>query len=445
MNRFAKGVLLLSIAAFFAECLEFFINIILARELGEHGMGLYMSILPTIILIVVISSLELPISIAKFIAESEQKLHASMLRHAFRLTVLYTSISTVVAIVALPLIPVFDHYHPLIKGLVIALIPTIAFSSIARGYFMGVQQMGRIAISNLLRKTIQLFCLFLVFSWFSFEDDTSVLISLCVLVLSEVVVLIYLYSQYVIKKRTLQKNQKIYLRGKDVRKRLLSVSIPTTGLRIFHAVMNAIEPFLVKAALLAGGVAGTSTIDQYGMLAGVALTIGFFPAFIGHALLTVLIPSISEAYSRREYTKVIQRLRQAVFITLGYGVPAVWVMYQFAEPLTHLFFDSPEASVYLQLLWPYFLFHFFVMPFQACLIGMGLVKDAFYHNVWASVISFLMMYFLGSMSEFQMTGIILGMNMGVILLTSMHYLTICKELNMTIFMMDKPNAAVNKI
>ena len=45
MNRFVKGIILLSIAAFFAECLEFVVNMILARELGEHGMGLYMSIL----------------------------------------------------------------------------------------------------------------------------------------------------------------------------------------------------------------------------------------------------------------------------------------------------------------------------------------------------------------------------------------------------------------
>lgn len=31
---------------------------ILARELGEHGMGLYMSVLPSIFLVVVIASLE---------------------------------------------------------------------------------------------------------------------------------------------------------------------------------------------------------------------------------------------------------------------------------------------------------------------------------------------------------------------------------------------------
>lgn len=152
MNRFVKGIILLSIAAFFAECLEFVVNMILARELGEHGMGLYMSILPTIFLIIVIASLELPISISKFIAESNPKLHESMLRHAFRMTAIFTAFSTAAASIALPFIPVFDTYHPFIKGIVIGLIPVVAFTSIARGYFMGVQKMGKIAIANVLKK-----------------------------------------------------------------------------------------------------------------------------------------------------------------------------------------------------------------------------------------------------------------------------------------------------
>ncbi|AWD12576.1 polysaccharide biosynthesis protein [Bacillus sp. JNUCC-22] len=434
MNRFVKGIILLSIAAFFAECLEFVVNMILARELGEHGMGLYMSILPTIFLIIVIASLELPISISKFIAESNRKLHESMLRHAFRMTAVFTAFSTAAASIALPFIPVFDTYHPFIKGIVIGLIPVVAFTSIARGYFMGVQQMGKIAVANVMKKIIQVLCLFIFFQWYSFEIDMAVLISLFVLVASDVVVFVYLYTQFILARRALSGHQHIHLRGKDVRKRLLAVSIPTTGLRIFHAVTNAIEPFLVKGALLASGAAGTAAIDQYGMLAGVAMTIGSFPAFIAHSLMVVMIPSISEAYALSQYDIVLKRLRQAIFITFGYGIPAVWVMFQFAGPLTHLFFQSPEAQYYLQLLWPFFLFHLFVMPLQACLIGIGHVKTAFYHNVWSSIVGLSMMYVLGSMPELQMLGIILGMNTGMILLTSLHYATICKDLGVSVFL-----------
>ncbi|MGR3206256.1 polysaccharide biosynthesis protein [Bacillus glycinifermentans] len=437
MNRFVKGIILLSVAAFFAECLEFVINMILARELGEHGMGLYMSVLPSIFLVVVIASLELPVSISKFIAESNPKLHESMLKHAFRMTALCTAFSTAAAAVILPFIPIFDSYHPFIRGLVIGMIPTVAFTSIARGYFMGVQQMGKIATANALKKIFQLIGLFLFFQWYSFEIDTSVLISVFVLVASEVVVFVYLYSQFILVRRTAAKGQHVHLRRSDVLKRLLTVSIPTTGMRVFHAVTNAVEPFLVKGTLIAAGVSKTGAVDQFGMLSGVAMSIGFFPAFIAHSLMVVMIPSISESYAYRQYDRVIKRIKQAIFITLLYGIPSVMVMYHFAEPLTHLFFDSVKVAFYLKLLWPYFLFHFFVMPFQACLIGMGLVKDAFYHNVWASVVSFLMMYILGSMEELQMTGVILAMNTGMLLLTALHYVTICKELGVTLMLTNK--------
>ena len=141
---------------------------------------------------------------------------------------------------------------------------------------MGVQQMGKIATANALKKIFQLIGLFLFFQWYSFELDTSLLISLFVLVASEVVVFVYLFSQFVLVRRAAQKGQQIHLRRNDVLKRLLTVSIPTTGLRVFHAVTNAVEPFLVKGTLLAAGVSRTSAIDQFGMLSGVAMTIGFF-------------------------------------------------------------------------------------------------------------------------------------------------------------------------
>ncbi len=156
----------------------------------------------------VIASLELPVSISKFIAESTPKLHESMLKHALRMTAVCTVFSTAAAVIILPFIPVFDSYHPLIRGLVIGMIPTVAFTSIARGYFMGVQQMGKIATANALKKIFQLIGLFLFFQWYSFELDTSLLISLFVLVASEVVVFVYLFSQFVLVRRAAQKGSR---------------------------------------------------------------------------------------------------------------------------------------------------------------------------------------------------------------------------------------------
>lgn len=95
---------------------------------------------------------------------------------------------------------------------------------------------------------------------------------------------------------------------------------------------------------MAAGVAGTAAIDQYGMLAGVAVTIGSFPAFIAHSLMVVMIPSISEAYALSQYDIVLKRLKQSIFITFGYGIPAVWIMFSLRD-LSHICSFTPRSAV----------------------------------------------------------------------------------------------------
>ena len=434
MKMFLRGVILLILVAFVGECIEFLVNMVLARELGEAGMGLYMTILPSIFLVVILASLELPISISKFVAEKESKYHHNMLKHATRLAVVFTIIVGILTAIIIPYVPVFDHYHPLVKWLVIILIPVISLASIARGYFMGIQAMGKIAFSAFLRKAIQLLLLVFIYQLFDFNLETSLLIALCTLVASDIVMFAYLAFEYILSMRKLKRKPKERIDAKIVRRSLLSVSLPTTGLRIFHAVTHAVQPFLIKAALMKAGLPAAVATVHYGLLAGVALTIGFFPAFIAHSLLIVLIPTVSEAYAKGNTYKLQMLLQKVMKFTFLYGVPAVVIFYFFAEPLTHLFFESTAATMYLQMLWPYFLFHFFVIPMQAYLIGLGLVKDALYHTIWSHTISFIMMFVLGSFQQLQMEGIIIGMNMGAVLLTMMHYVTICKKIGISILL-----------
>lgn len=432
MKLFYRGVILLAIAAFFGESLELLTNIVLARELGEKGLGLYMSILPTIMLIAVLASMELPISISKFVAEKEKRFHRSMLLHAVGLAFLITIFFLVLAIILLPQVSVFDQYHPYVRILVYILIPIISFSAVFRGYFMGSQQMGKIAFSNFLRKAFQLLLLVFVYQLFQFEPDIALLIALSTLVISELIVFAFMATLLFIQMKSEKSYPSSTIDGVTVRKSLLNVSLPMTGVRIFHSVTFAVKPFLIKAALMNAGLTGAMATAQFGKLAGVAFSIGFFPAFIAHSLLIVLIPTVAEAYAKNDYKKLQKLLQKVMKITFGYGLPSVFVFYFFAEPLTGLFFKNSPAVVYLQLLVPYFLFHFFVIPLQAYLIGLGLVKDALIHAVWSTLISFLLMYFLGSMPTLQMHGIIIGMNTGVVLLTLMHYVTVCHKIGISL-------------
>ena len=431
MKLFIRGLLFLAITAFFGECLEFVINMILARELGERGMGIYMSILPSIFLIVIIASLELPVSLSKFIAEKETVYHRNILSQVWRLTIVFTCIFLLIATLIYTLFPFLAVYHPSVRWLTLFLIPIISFSSIARGYFMGVHHMGKVAAANFLRKVAQLFLLVMVYQLFSFETNTAIIIAICTFIGSEGVVFLYFMQAYFLSIKKIKNQASKSADKAEVGKALLSVSLPTTILRIFHAVSHAIQPFLIKAALLHSGMTEIMATEHFGVMAGVALTIGFFPAFIAHSLLVALIPVVSEKVSKFDIKGIHSLLRQVIWITLGYGAPAVFIFYFWGDELTALFFQSTSASYYLKLLWPYFFFHFFVMPLQAFMIGFGLVKDALYHTIWATAVSFSIIYLLGSLPEFSMAGVIIGMNAGALLLTLLHYKTVCNRLGIT--------------
>jgi len=429
-----KGFIFLAASACLGEGIEFLTNMILARELGSHGLGLYMSILPTIFLIVLISSFELPVSISKFIAEREERFHRNILYHAVTITIVFTSILFLLGTGIIPLIPLFQSFHPYIKWMVIILIPVISFTSVARGYFMGKQEMGKIAVSNFLRKIAQLAVLFGVFRFFDFDAETSILIAIGAFIGSEIVVFLYLIYMFVVQFQHLKRQPFSNLNRKAVRKNLMSVSIPTTGMRIFSAFTNAIQPFIIKGALVHSGLSATVATEHFGMLMGVAASIGFFPAFIAHSLLVVLIPGVSKTYSERNYGSLQKMLQQVIKITLLYGIPAVICFYFFAPQLTSLFFKSSASAAFLQLLWPCFLFHYFVMPMQAFMIGLDMVKEAFLHIIWANIFCFALIFVLGSRPEWRMDGVIVGMNTEAMLLALMHYLTICKKIGVTVFM-----------
>ena len=59
------------IAGFITKILGFINRIVMARILGEEGVGLYMMAVPTFILAITLTQIGLPVAIAKFVAEAE--------------------------------------------------------------------------------------------------------------------------------------------------------------------------------------------------------------------------------------------------------------------------------------------------------------------------------------------------------------------------------------
>ncbi len=72
-QNFLKGTIILIIAGMITRFLGFINRIVVARLMGEEGIGLYNMALPTLFLMYTISQIGLPIAIAKRVAEADAK------------------------------------------------------------------------------------------------------------------------------------------------------------------------------------------------------------------------------------------------------------------------------------------------------------------------------------------------------------------------------------
>src|SRR5699024_12805220 len=69
-QTFLQGTLMLIFAGMITRLLGFVNRLVVARVMGEEGIGLYMMALPTMMLFITITQLGLPIAISKRVAEA---------------------------------------------------------------------------------------------------------------------------------------------------------------------------------------------------------------------------------------------------------------------------------------------------------------------------------------------------------------------------------------
>src|SRR5690625_1394389 len=70
-QTFLQGTLILIAAGMITRFLGFINRIVVARLMGEEGVGLYMMALPTLFLVMTLTQLGLPVAISKRVAEAE--------------------------------------------------------------------------------------------------------------------------------------------------------------------------------------------------------------------------------------------------------------------------------------------------------------------------------------------------------------------------------------
>ena len=438
--------MMLIIAGMITRFLGFINRIVVARLMGEEGVGLYMMALPSLFLIITLTQIGLPIAISKRVAEANAFNDKYKIKQIITISIIIITCTSIIftlgMILAAPIIANYfltDHrtLYPLLA--ISPVIPVIAIASVIKGYFQGMQNMKPQSYAIVIEQVVRITAVFLLVKLLlPYGVAFAAAGAMISILFGEIASLLFLMYTFKTKKiiKVRHRFLKFLKASNETRKELFSIALPNTGSKLISSISGFLEPILVSQSLAIAGVATYEATKQYGELTGYAMPLLFLPTFITNSLYIALVPSISE-FSANQQTKLVHyRIHQAIRISFASGALATIIFILFSTPILTYMYQSSNASKYIILMAPFFLFLYIQSPLQAALFGLDLAKQAMWNSLIGSMIKFIILFLLASNEHFGIMGVAISISTGVVVITFLHLIILYKAIGFTMQIKD---------
>lgn len=375
-NKFVKSTLILMLGGAITKILGMIIKIVTNRLIGVEGLGVYMLITPTFMLLIAIAQLGFPIAISKLVAE-EKNNNKNLVFSSLPISLTINIIIMIILLFSSSYISnnlLHDKRTLYAIRSIGFVLPFISISSILRGYFFGKQRMFPHIISNVTEDAVRLITIIIGVPIALKKDIESavsfIVLSNIVSELSSIVVLFFfLPKNFKITKEDISPNKKNI---KDI----LNISIPTTGSRLIGNIGYFLEPIILTFFLLKTGYANTYIVKEYGILNGYVMPMLLLPSFFTLAISQALIPIVSKSYSDNNIIYVKKKIKQSILFSSLIGIPATIIFILIPEIPLKLIYNTTSGSTYMKYMAPICLLYYFQAPLSSSLQAMGKAKDS---------------------------------------------------------------------
>ena len=408
-------------------------RIVVTRTLGEGGIGVYMLISPTVMLLATLATVGLPVAIPALVARGDIK-ERKILSVSMTLAL---GISTVITVgmffIAEPISVYLLRDERVILPLMMIgpLLCVVSYTAILKSYFQGKENMTPGAIATLLEQLIRMgLSVFFIGLFLPRGIPYAVAGLMLASIGGELASAMLLTLMFIhFKKKhypdaTFKLPKLEPVNFKDV----LGISLPTTGSRLVGTITHFLEPIIVARMLFRIGYSSVEATNMYGSVAGFAIPLLFMPSFISGAVTSAIIPAISKAFKNKELDIVRHRLSTSfriAFFTCGFYLILVMV---FPYEIMELLYGTDTGAQFLRLTAPVFLLIYLQAPLVATLQAIGEAKFALRASVIASVIKIGTMVLLMLIPAVNIWGIVYAIILNIILLTCWYYFIVSRRI-----------------
>ncbi len=429
----AQGTFILVIAGLITKILGMVNRVIVTRLLGEDGIGIYMLIAPTLMLLTTFASIGLPIAIPTLISRANERQKKVLSVSLIIAMVSSLLVSILLFFIAKPLAIYLlkdeRTYLPLIS--IGPLLFFVSLSTILKAYFQGEQNMFPSAISTLVEQIVRIVISILFINWsLPYGIIYGVVGTMWASIAGEfasILILLFLFFKHIHHNHYGATLKPIHLSPQNF-KDVLAISLPATGSRLIGSFSHFLEPIIVVQCLFKIGYSSELSAKLYGAVSGFALPLVLMPSFITNAITQAIVPPISQAYASKRFDRIHSHLDNAFQLSfLPSGIYTVLLML-FPVELMNLLFDSSTGANYLIVMAPVFLLLYFQAPLTSTLQAIDEATQAMSTTLISSVIKIIMMIILLQIPSLNIYGLVIAVLFNVVFVTAWHYLLVRKHI-----------------
>lgn len=422
------GTIILLTGGFLSKFLGFVLRIIITRQIGTEGIGLYSLVMPTFGLFITIATFSYPVAISKIISargKSSKKAIFSIIPISIILN-LFTLL--IIFLISKPLANIFlkDQrlYIPLLS--IGFTLPFIGLSSIIKGYYWGKQRMGVYILSNIVEQIVRIIVLILLIPKV-IKVSLVLTISLIIIVnvLSEtssiIVMLLGLPKGVKITKEDLRPS-------KEYIKDIMNICVPSTSSKIVGSISHFLEPIVLINVLSYVGYSNNYIVTEYGIVNGYSLALLLIPQFFTMSISTSLIPELSKSYSIGDIKNCKKRLCQITGLSLMIGAFSTGIIFAVPEYFLNLIYNTNLGANYIRVLAPFFLLYFINTPLASAMQALDMSKDEMQITLLTSFVKLFLLSLLAFL-KIGMYSLIISTIITLIYSTYLHIKKVKKKLS----------------
>lgn len=383
-NKFLTSTFILMLSGLSTKVLGLIIKVIFTRIVGSTTISLYTIVMPTYSLILTIGTFAMPTTIAKLIAQKNNK---QVLNKALKIIFLLNISLILIMFLSSKFIANTLLKEPNAYYLLIAMALTLPFSSIAcifKGYFYGIQKNYPHVLSNTIEQIIRLILILTVVPKLIEYSYVHAAVGLILTFLFTEGASIITFS-FCMNKNDLK--TMFSFKGNNFdSKEILSLSIPSVSSRIIGNICYFFEPIILTNILLFKGYSNSFILSEYGAYNAYAISTLTIPSFFINAISLALIPEISKFNEEGNILYVKKRLKEGIFFSFLIGLFSTFIIYIFRYRLLLFLYKTTLGIDYIKYLAPFFILFYFENIFASFMQAIGKAKITLRITVISSII-----------------------------------------------------------